>query len=113
MTVTTNGIEFKRFYLDEAFWPDDLWSENEKIFVDGHPHESDELFTLIPDTATVKIVGGYLQSTTRRPVELMTYEGYFRHWQATQVAHTLVVTVPPECVEAVRAAVLEAGGVIA
>ena len=31
MTTKTTGAEFKRYYLDDAYWHDGMWHEDEEI----------------------------------------------------------------------------------
>lgn len=104
----TNGIEFKRFYLDKKAWPDDLWAEDEQVYVDNELFE--DLYVRIPDKASVCIKGGYLQSKKQRGAELLTYEQYFLEWRKRQAEVVIVVSVEPERAEAVTKAILAAGG---
>ena len=58
MSVKTTGAEFTRFYIDDAYWPDGAWHENEEIEVDGSPLLEDDGIEDVPDDAVVKITGG-------------------------------------------------------
>jgi hypothetical protein len=104
----TNGIEFKRFYLDKKAWPDDLWAEDELIYVDNEIFEGP--YIRIPDKASVRIKGGYIQSKKQRAAELLTYEQYFLEWRKRQAEVVIVACVAPDKAEAVTKAILAAGG---
>ena len=62
MTVKTTGAEFKRFYFDDAYWPDGTWHEDEEIEVYGLRTSEDIAIEDIPDTASMRISAGMVMN---------------------------------------------------
>lgn len=107
--IKTTGIEFKRFYNDKTIWLDGMCHEDEVLLVDGAypgelPYES------IPDDAVVTIQdGGVFGLSDEKDT---SFENFFRLWQKRGELRTLVVECPVDQLEAVKAAVHAAGGVV-
>lgn len=107
MTVKTTGAEFKRFYFDDAYWPDGTWHEDEDLDVDGAPIHEDLAIEDIPDTASVKVTGGTVIGLADGSEP--SVESYFKKWrQARSVS--FVVECDKDKEGAVRAAIRAAGG---
>ena len=94
MTVKTTGAEFKRFYNDKTFWPDDAatgsetYHDDELIYVNGEEYSLD--IDKIPDAATVKIDGGIVFNA-KFGGEEPSFDGYFRRWKRKQNTVSFVV----------------------
>lgn len=108
MTVKTTGAEFKRFYFDEAYWPDGTWHEDEEIEVDGLPISEDLAIEDIPDTAVMKIAGGVVLGLTDGSDP--SVESYFKKWRKAQSTVSFVVECDKDKEGAVRSAVRAVGG---
>lgn len=108
MTVKTTGAEFKRFYFDEAYWPDGTWHEDEEIKVDGLPISEDLAIEDIPDTAVMKIAGGVVLGLTDGSDP--SVKSYFKKWRKAQSTVSFVVECDKDKEGAVRSAVRAVGG---
>ena len=111
MTVKTTGAEFKRFYFDDAYWPDGTWHEDEEIEVDGLPTSEDLAIENIPDTASMRIAGGVVMGLADDSAP--SVESYFKKWRKAQSTASFVVECAKDKEGAVRAAIRAAGGRIA
>lgn len=113
MTVKTIATEFKRFYNDEDLWPDGRWHEGGEIIIkfDGQVIVDSPSYRLLemPDHAEVSITGGLVQDGEK---EFGTFEAYFEKWRKKQGITHLSVSVPLDKLEAVKAAIHEAGGTV-
>ena len=111
MTVKTTGAEFKRFYFDDAYWPDGTWHEDEKIEVDGLPISEDLALEDVPDTASMRIAGGVVLGLADDSEP--SFESYFKKWHKAQSTVSFVVECDKNKEGAVRSAVHSAGGRVA
>ena len=109
MATKTTGAEFKRFYDDKAFWPDDgTYHEDEKITVDGVAN-SDWNAEDIADAAQLTLRGGIVlgpKLTGKEP----SFEAYFKRWKKLQNTASFAVECSNESKDAVIAAIKAAGG---
>ena len=110
MTAKTTGAELKRFYFDEAFWPEGAWHENEEIEVDGSPLSEDVGIEDVPDGAAVKIAGGVVIGLPDLGDDGPSFEGHFKKWRRAQSTVLFVVECAKDKEGAVRAAIRAAGG---
>jgi len=111
MTVKTTGAEFKRFYNDATFWPQDAWHEDEEFEVDGEPISEDLAIEDVPDNATVKITGGcVLGLPDRQDGEGLSLESFFKKWRKVQNTVVLVVECDKSILDSLKEAVRAAGG---
>lgn len=120
MPVKTTGAQFKRFYSDPAFWPDNnggTWHDEVNLIVDGihSSHIDDFDFATIPDHAHVTIDTGIVfGATTPRGIGLnpegVSLETYFRRWLKLQSTTTVLVQAPRDKLPAIEAAIQAAGG---
>lgn len=107
MTTNTNGAEFKRFYNDSTFWPDNAWHEDVGFYVDGELIGDDFDMNTVADTAKVGIDGGIVLGL---PKGEPSVESYFKRWRKEQTLKTLVVEVDLAKLDDVLAAIKAAGG---
>ncbi|WP_413460667.1 hypothetical protein [Herbaspirillum huttiense] len=82
MTAKTSGAEFKQFYNDKAFWPEDAWHEDSVILVDGKPHE-DLSDSQIADSAKVVIDSGHV-FFSREDSAGVSMVTFFNRWRKVQ-----------------------------
>lgn len=111
MAVNTTGAEFKRFYTDPHFWPDDegaTWHDDEEVLLDGVPQGDCDL-AAVPDTARVTISGGVVRGPKWAGNE-PSLEGYFEAWRKAQATTLFVVECDRAALDTVLAAVVNAGG---
>jgi hypothetical protein len=108
MATKTTGAEFKAFYEDKTFWPEDVWHEDEEVTIEGAATPEDFDLSSVPDAAKLVLANGYV--TNEDGDDLGSFEGYFRKWRKKQTTSFLAVEVPHEKVDAVKAAVIAAGG---
>jgi hypothetical protein len=116
MTVHTNGAEIKAFYADKAFWPDrvidgnNIWHDELTLIVND-VEDFNPVIENLQDSDRVKITYGDVYST-KKP-HFTSVETYFRRWKKTTTHTSVLVSVPNEHLEAVKAAILGAGGTLA
>ena len=117
MMVKRTGHEWNSFYKDETAWPKGAWHEDETIKVDGKVVDEDFDLTDVRATAEVSLSGGivyfdnplvadYFDQTQNAP----SLEAHFKQWRKRQNTTNMVVEVANEKAEAVRAAIVAAGG---
>ena len=111
MTVKTTGAEFKRFYFDDAYWPDGTWHEDEEIEVDGLPISEDLAIEDVSDAASMKITGGMVMVLADSSYP--SVESYFKKWRKAQSTVSFVVECDKDKEGAVRSAVRAVGGRVA
>ena len=109
MTAKTIGAEWIKFYADDVFWPKGAWHEDEEITIDGKPWSEDEDLAQPPAVGEMTVSGGivYLSSDHREGPSL---EAYFRRWKKLQDTVCMVIEVQKDRADAVRIAVVSAGG---
>lgn len=115
--VKMTGREWNRFYKDAKAWPKGTWHEDEEIKIDGKAVGDNFDLTDIRDTSIVTLSGGivyfdnppvdgYFDQTQNAP----SLEAHFKQWRKRQNTTSMVVEVANEKAEAVRAAIVAAGG---
>lgn len=113
MAVKTTGAEFKAFYEDKDFWPEDnanyVWHEEAIILVDGVEDPEGIDTAALADSAEVRIEGGVVCCSKWDGNE-PSLESYFRKWKKSRDTVLLVVECGKDKLEAVKAAVKAAGG---
>ena len=108
MAVKTTGAEFKRFYEDPVFWPEDTWHEDTVITVDDNECEDIEV-EAINDSSIVVIEGGVLMGPQWEH-EGPSLETYFKRWRKQQTTSTFLVQCDNAKLDAIKAAIKAAGG---
>lgn len=109
--IKTTGAEFKRFYNDDGFWPQDdgnTYHEDETVTVDGAEWEPD--YNELPADAKVTLEGGMMFGPQWNRHDGPSMEGYFKKWRKQQSTTFLTVEVPKDKLEAVKAAIKASGG---
>ena len=119
MATKTSGTELKAFYADRDYWVvspdsngDDAWYEGLVLEVNGVEQGDD--FSIISDLELedqVTILTGVVFAN-RENFQCASFEAFFIAWRELQKTVHLTVTVPKDKLEAVRAAILAAGGSI-
>ena len=110
MPVTTSGAEFKRFYTDQSYWPEDAWHEDsitELVEVNGAKPESDVYH--ISDDDEVKILNGVvlLDLDGNKSTDFVVF---FKKWLKLQSTRTLRVEVDASNLDGLVTAIKRAGG---
>lgn len=94
--MKTTGLELKRFYKDEAFWPEGASIDDWYLEVEGVETDPDDLDT-ISDEAKVSIQGiVFLDSENNNWVTLDTF---FRRWKKQQTHTITLVELPKDQLE--------------
>lgn len=112
MAVKTTGAEFKRFYEDENFWPKDdgrTWHDDEVVTVNGIEQKDGVDTTVMADDAAVRLEGGIVYGPKWDGNE-PSLEAYFKRWRKLQNTSSFLVECDTAHLDAVKAAVLAAGG---
>lgn len=110
MAVKTTGVEFKKFYHDPEFWPEDSWIEDIELLVDGERNESaeDDVDT-IPDTSKVTIEAGFVVLDSCNTPSL---ESFFKKWRKAQTTVSFVVECHKDHAEGIKAGIKMMGGTV-
>lgn len=113
MAIKTTGAEFKRFYSDEEFWPEDhdVYHDDECITINGEEIDGAYDLAAVPDDSRVNIEGGCVYDG-RFPEKEQSFEGYFRKWRKKQSTATLIVEASKDRIDLLVEAIKEAGGKI-
>ena len=109
MAVKTTGAEFKRFYADESFWPEDTWHDGALITIDGEDQEDGIDVDTLADHSIVKIEGGEVMGP-KWEESGPSLETYFRRWRKQQTVMVFTVECDNSQLDAVKAAIKAAGG---
>ncbi|MDD2223678.1 MAG: hypothetical protein PHF42_09590 [Pseudomonas sp.] len=112
MTVKVTGAEFKKFYIDKNFWPEGRFHEEVEITIDVNGevitnHLEYDLYA-VPDDAKITLQGGCVQDEDGK--EFGAIDTYFRKWRKKQTTTFLVVEVPLDKIETIKATINAAGG---
>lgn len=113
MAVKTNGAEFKRFYNDKKYWPEqgETYHEDVVFRVNGEVLGDDSDPSDAGDADEVRIEGGVVyHSPFHKDGDEPSLESYFRRWQKEQKTATIVVECDASVLEQVTKAVRAAGG---
>ena len=119
MPMKTTGAELRAFYNDDTYWQvsndgngADIWCDELVLEVNGV--EAPDSFSInedLKDEDQVTITYGYVMSSNVDFTD-RSFESFFKAWRKKQDTVLLSVSVSKENVEAVRAAILAAGGII-
>ena len=109
MTVKATGAEWQKFYTDAAFWPEGAWHEDEEITIDGDPWPEDQDLAHPPAVGKMTVSGGIVR-LSEDALDGQSLEAYFRRWKKLQDTVFLGIEVHKDRAEAVRIAVVAAGG---
>lgn len=107
MATKATGAEFKLFYNNEKLWQG-KWHEDEEVTVDGVLADAEFDLSTVADESRLTISHGYVANEAGD--DLGSFEGYFRKWRKAQATAFLAVEVPLDKVDAVKAAIIKAGG---
>lgn len=107
MPITVSGAQFKAFYADPHFWPEDGETFHDDVLFEIDGERTADMDTdKLSDTAKVSVVyGGGVMGLGND----MGLDEYLEKWLKTQTTTLLSVEVPNEKLDAVKAA-LEALG---
>lgn len=103
-TIKTTGAEYKRFITEP--WPEDKYTDDVLLEVDGEKLGDGDDDTSMPDTAVVKIIYGVVYEGDKE----RSLVAEFAAWRKRQNTETFIVTVDKSKVAAVKAAIAAAGG---
>ena len=112
MPTKTTGAEFKRFYNDDSFWPQDdgnTWHEDETITVNGVEQTDGVDTDTLPDDAVVTIADGIVFGPKWDGNE-PSFETYFKRWRKQQSTVSFLVECDASKLDALKAAIKAAGG---
>ena len=110
MAVKMPGAEYKRFMTDETLWGNNGFYEDASLSVDGQPEEDGIDLDKLPDTAVVKIEGGYVLELPGG--KEMSLEGLFKKWKRLQVTNTFLVSCPKDKTETLKEVIKANGGTV-
>lgn len=106
MSVKTTGLEFKKFFTDDDFWPEG-WSHEGVIMINrGDCIEFD--MDDIKDDAIVCFQHGVVLD--EEYASRGSFESFFKKWRRKQTIKSILVECDVAKFEAVKAAIKLAGG---
>jgi hypothetical protein len=107
--IKTTGAEWKAFLHDDAYWGE--WAfEDQCYIVNGNSLGMDAHEDTFADTDAVKVDGGYVWDQAEGSEKTSPLSAFFSKWRKQQTTEFLSVEVPKEKADAVRAAIVAAGG---
>lgn len=122
MATKTTGLEFKAFLSDGEYWDQSLaggeviehWYEYADLTVNGETVSDDLEFSDLDlsdlnDDDVICILAGVVMSSVPGDAG-QTLESFFKTWQKKQSSTLLSVRVPKGRLDAVKAAIRDAGG---
>jgi hypothetical protein len=106
--IKTTGAEWKAFMHDDPYWGE--WAFDDYSYnVNGHEIGMDFDEDTLTDTDAVKVDGGYVYDQEDMD-KTDSLSAFFKRWRKQQTTDFLSVEVPKEKIEAVKAAIVAAGG---
>lgn len=99
------GAEWNRFHSDDALWPDGVYYDDVLIRVNG---SEVQYYDDLDPNAVIEVETGYVDVGDRQ-IELIDY---FLSWKKDQTTDFCTFEAPKDLMQAIRAAVLAAGGTI-
>ena len=110
MAIRATGAEFRKYYADEAFWPEGSFHDDAVITINGRQDDDADL-TAVQDTDDLVISGGSVYAfdfSTR----ISSMEQHFQDWRKLQTTRSILVEAPANKLEQVMTAIRDAGGTI-
>jgi hypothetical protein len=108
--IKTTGAEIKAFWNDQTYWGE-CAVEEEVVTVNGKEIAEGEFDTRdLLDNDRVTIDGGFVWDQRDEFEFDCDLSTFFRRWRKQQTTAFLAVEVPKEKADAVRAAIVAAGG---
>lgn len=92
MTIKISGIDFKNFYNDKDFWPEDTYIDDINITINGKRlPDNKEVGDAVQDSDIITIVSGYIVDHPDG------YDGsllsYYKKWKKLQEKAYIVIEV--------------------
>lgn len=107
--IKTTGAEWKAFLHDDAYWGE--WAFDDYCYIiNGHELENGVDEDTLSDLDVVKVDGGYVFDQAPGSDKTGTLSAFFSKWRKQKTTEFLSVEVTKEKAEAVRAAIIAAGG---
>lgn len=100
MAKKTTGAEWKRFYNDDEFWPGDTYHDDTLVEVNGKIDEDADLGA-VQDSDIIVIREGYVFSANGEGIRSLA--SHFSRWQKQQSTARVVVEVPKDQLDALKA----------
>lgn len=107
--LTVSAAVFRQFYADPEFWPEDqgeTYHDDVRFLVNGEYVEDLDPNALSPTDQVTIDYGGFVEGAGKG----VSLDAYLRKWLNKQDTAYLTVSCPKDRLEAVKAAILEAGG---
>ncbi len=112
--ITLTGAEFKDFYADSAIWSTDAYHDDTVIYVNGVQDDGTRDLAEIADddVVTVEDGGVIMYPTHNGGEEVKDFCSVLKKWLKMRTTTTFLVTVDKQKMEAVKAAIKQAGGTV-
>lgn len=108
--IKTTGAEWKAFMSDEVYWGE-CAVDDEVTTVNGSPVDEYEFDLMsVADADKLTVDGGWVFDQAKGSAKEWALATFFRTWRKQQTTEFLSVEVPKEKADAVRAAIVAAGG---
>jgi hypothetical protein len=109
MSVKVSGAEWKRYYDDKVAWPEEAYHDDTVILVDGKLPGDDFDLGEVADTAVLEVQNGFVIFPDGRDEDL---QDHFERWRIGQSEVFCVFRAPKNALEAIRTAIVAAGGTV-
>jgi len=108
--IKTTGAEWKAFNADNTYWGE-FYMEDEVITVNGEPVDEYSFdVESLNDADKVTVDGGWVADQAAGSDKEYNLNTFFNRWRKQQTTEFLSVEVQKEKADAVRAAIVAAGG---
>jgi hypothetical protein len=97
MATKITGIDFKAFYYDKEFWPENTYIEEFVAKINGvEPNSDTDIGEIIKDSDIVSVESGYI-------VDHPDYDGsfvsYYKKWKREQTIRHIVIEIDKDVLE--------------
>lgn len=108
MTVKTSGAEWKLFYADQTAWPEGAYHDDTMVSVNGVTNPDIDLGAVV-DTDLLEVHQGQVMFPDGHDLDLVDH---FTAWKNAQSTSFVVFQAPNDKLDAIKAAIIAAGGTI-
>lgn len=95
--MKTNGKEFKAFYNDQSYWPEDAYVEEMNLKING-VEQSDVDTDKLLDEDQIRITYGSVVKGER----IVSLTSFFKKWRKQQSVTSVVVEIDNDKLEAIK-----------
>jgi len=109
MSIKVTGAEWNRFHGDDAAWPEGSWYDDVEMLIDGIALDDGADLSSLPEESQITLNGGFVVMSEGYR-DRKSLEAHFKAWRKKQTTVFFTCSAPREMSEAIKAAILAAGG---